>query len=201
MVRLCAALAFSFFTALAWPSNARAEDDTELKARVATLERQVRELQGLVRASGAEPASATGVPSEFETGCSIHGGATASGSVNSAVCATTKLQPGSVISGGTIKRNLLNRTSVGEVLSGARAVPYFRGGVPVGMRFFAIKHGSAFEAIGLKNGDVVKALNGERFDSADKFGKMLTFEHGQNVNELELERAGESYKLRYAAAD
>ena len=47
-------------------------------------------------------------------------------------------------------------------LNGARAVPYFRDGAPVGMRLFAIKPGSRWERFGLENGDIVLEVDGSK---------------------------------------
>jgi len=45
------------------------------------------------------------------------------------------------------------------LLSQARAVPYFRNGQSIGMRLFAIRSGSLYEKLGLKNGDIITAVN------------------------------------------
>lgn len=46
------------------------------------------------------------------------------------------------------------------LISQARAVPYFKDGRATGLRLFAIKAGSFYDKIGLKNGDVLKNING-----------------------------------------
>ena len=51
------------------------------------------------------------------------------------------------------------------LLTQARAVPYFKQGKSVGLRLFAIKAGSLFEKIGLKNGDKVVAMSGKTTES------------------------------------
>ncbi len=45
------------------------------------------------------------------------------------------------------------------LLTQARAVPYFKQGKAVGLRLFAIKNGSLYEKLGLKNGDILKSIN------------------------------------------
>lgn len=45
-------------------------------------------------------------------------------------------------------------------LAGARVLPTFRDGNPEGLKVFAIRPGSALAAIGLENGDTVRAVNG-----------------------------------------
>ena len=46
-----------------------------------------------------------------------------------------------------------------RLLSQARAVPYFRNGKSIGMRLFAIRRGSLYEKLGLKNGDIITNIN------------------------------------------
>ncbi len=46
------------------------------------------------------------------------------------------------------------------LLTQARAVPYFRDGKAIGLRMFAVKSGSLYEKLGLKNGDILKGING-----------------------------------------
>ena len=47
-----------------------------------------------------------------------------------------------------------------QLLTEARAVPYFRDGHAMGLRLFALKSGSLYEKLGLQNGDILKSING-----------------------------------------
>jgi general secretion pathway protein C len=49
--------------------------------------------------------------------------------------------------------------NLGQLFTQMRAVPHFEGGKAVGFRLFAIRSGSLFDKIGLRNGDVVKRIN------------------------------------------
>lgn len=60
------------------------------------------------------------------------------------------------------------------LLTQARAVPYFKDGKSIGLRLFAIRTGSLFEKIGLKNGDILKSVNGQSL--ADMTQAMKLFE-------------------------
>jgi len=62
-----------------------------------------------------------------------------------------------VVDGAELDKALAN---LPLLLTQARAVPFFKEGRAVGLRLFAIKTGSLFEKIGLQNGDVLKAVNG-----------------------------------------
>lgn len=50
--------------------------------------------------------------------------------------------------------------NMSQLLTQVRAVPHFEGGTSVGFRLFAIRRGSLFDRIGLKNGDIITAING-----------------------------------------
>jgi general secretion pathway protein C len=71
------------------------------------------------------------------------------------------------------------------LLTQARAVPYFKDGQAVGLRLFAIKSGSMFEKIGLKNGDILKNINGNNL--GDRSQAMKLFEQLREERNLTLE--------------
>jgi general secretion pathway protein C len=66
---------------------------------------------------------------------------------------------------------VINRSEVDNALSNMsqlftqiRAVPHFEGGKSIGFRLFAIRRGSLFDKIGLKNGDVLQKINSIEFN-------------------------------------
>lgn len=83
------------------------------------------------------------------------------------------------------------------LLTQARAVPFFKEGRAVGLRLFAIKSGSLFEKIGLQNGDVLKAVNGNSL--ADLTQAMQLFQKLKEERSLTLtmERNMVEKELRY----
>ena len=52
-------------------------------------------------------------------------------------------------------------THLSELSMEARVVPAFREGRPVGFKLFAIRDGSLYSRLGLRNGDVLQRINGE----------------------------------------
>jgi general secretion pathway protein C len=83
------------------------------------------------------------------------------------------------------------------LLTNLRAVPYFKDGQAVGLRLFAIKAGSIFEKIGLRNGDILKSINGNSlgdFSQAVKLFEQLKSERNLKVS---LERNREEKEVRY----
>lgn len=70
------------------------------------------------------------------------------------------------------------------LLTEIRAVPYFKDGQAVGLRLFAIKSGSLFDKIGMKNGDILKSINGNSmgdFTQAIKLFEKLKTERSLKV--------------------
>jgi general secretion pathway protein C len=50
--------------------------------------------------------------------------------------------------------------NMSQLFTQIRAVPHFEGGQSIGFRLFAIRRGSLFDKIGLKNGDIITNING-----------------------------------------
>ncbi|MGI6680999.1 MAG: type II secretion system protein N [Bdellovibrionota bacterium] len=84
-----------------------------------------------------------------------------------------------------------------EVMTHARAIPYWQEGQAVGVRLFSIKQGSIFEKVGLKNGDILKNINGKQLGDFSK--AMGLFEELKNETSLSinLERNKEEMNLHY----
>jgi general secretion pathway protein C len=83
------------------------------------------------------------------------------------------------------------------LLTQARAVPYFRDGRATGLRLFAVKSGSLYEKLGLKNGDILKAINGNSL--ADLSQAMQLFEKLKSERQINvtLERNSEEKDVKY----
>lgn len=83
------------------------------------------------------------------------------------------------------------------VMTQARAIPYWQEGKAIGLRLFAIKQGSIFEKIGLKNGDIIKDINGKQLGDFSK--AMEIFEELKNETSLRinLERNKQQSVLQY----
>jgi general secretion pathway protein C len=50
--------------------------------------------------------------------------------------------------------------NMSQLFTQIRAVPHFEGGKATGFRLFAIRSGSLFDKIGVKNGDIIQSING-----------------------------------------
>ncbi len=98
----------------------------------------------------------------------------------------------------------VSRDSIDTVLSNmsalstdARVVPDFKGGKQRGFKLFSIKSKSVFSKIGLKNGDVLKTVNGYTLSSPDKilevYGKLKDSEQIS----IEVLRRGKARSFEY----
>ena len=84
------------------------------------------------------------------------------------------------------------------LLTQARAVPYFKDGKSIGLRLFAIRNDSLFEKIGLKNGDILKTINGNSLADLTQAIKLFeTLKQERQVN-LILERNGAEQNFSYS---
>ena len=63
--------------------------------------------------------------------------------------------------------------NLSTVVTQMRAVPYLKDGKSIGFRVFNIRAGSLFERMGLKNGDVIQAVNGTTLDDPTRALSLL----------------------------
>lgn len=83
------------------------------------------------------------------------------------------------------------------LLSQARAVPYFRNGQSVGMRLYAIRSGSLYEKLGLKNSDIIKQVNNSPVNDPTKALKLFEDLKSQRSISVGVEREGQDLQLNY----
>ena len=90
--------------------------------------------------------------------------------------------------------------NINKVFTQARAVPFFRDGKTIGFRVFAIKPGSVFERIGLKNGDIVRRVNGVELTDPTKAITLFTELQNEGHIAVDLDRNQKpesfSYEIR-----
>ena len=98
-----------------------------------------------------------------------------------------------------VDRRELEKTveNLNEVFTQARAVPYFQNGQTVGFRVFAIKPGSVFEKIGLKNGDVIRRVNGVELTDPTKAITLFNELQNQGHIAVDLDRNKQSQSFSY----
>lgn len=77
-----------------------------------------------------------------------------------------------------------------QVIQQARMVPNFEGGAVNGFKIFAIRPGSIFAELGIKNGDVIQRINGTEINSVEKALPMLQLARDQSQITIDLTRQG-----------
>jgi general secretion pathway protein C len=98
-----------------------------------------------------------------------------------------------------IDRREVERTveHLSEVFTQARAVPYFQDGKTVGFRVFAIKPGSVFEKLGLRNGDVIQRVNGVELTDPTKAIALFTELQNEGHIAVDLQRNKQNKSYSY----
>lgn len=87
--------------------------------------------------------------------------------------------------------------NMSQLFTQVRAVPHFEGGESVGFRLFAIRRGSLFDKIGLKNGDIIRSINGNPMNDPGKaMGLMQELRDTSNLR-IEATRNQQPVTLTY----
>jgi S1-C subfamily serine protease len=85
-------------------------------------------------------------------------------------------------------------TNPGDYSRGARVVPSMRGGIMDGFKLYAIRPSSMFAAVGLQNGDTVRAINGYETDTIEKLQEIYPKIKDAKELAIDITRRG-SYEL------
>ncbi|NDC38298.1 MAG: hypothetical protein EBZ48_09635 [Proteobacteria bacterium] len=83
------------------------------------------------------------------------------------------------------------------LLTQARAVPYFRDGRAAGLRLFALKTGSLYEKLGLKNGDILKSINENSLSDLSQAMQLFERLKSERSIKITLERNSEDKEFNY----
>lgn len=84
-----------------------------------------------------------------------------------------------------------------KLLTQARLVPNFTGGVADGFRIFSIVPSSLFEKVGLKNGDILHSINGSELKDPEKALQVYQLLKDSDRFVIDLMRAGQKMTLNY----
>jgi general secretion pathway protein C len=87
--------------------------------------------------------------------------------------------------------------NMSQLFTQIRAVPHFEGGQSIGFRLFAIRRGSLFDRIGLKNGDIIRSINGNEMTDPSKAMGLLQELRDANNLDVEITRNQQQQKLTY----
>jgi general secretion pathway protein C len=79
----------------------------------------------------------------------------------------------------------------------ARIVPNLKDGATDGFKLFSVRHGSLFEKLGIKNGDVIHGINGLALTTPDRALEIYSQLQTAKSLVVELTRQGQPLKLTY----
>jgi len=88
--------------------------------------------------------------------------------------------------------------NMSQLFTQIRAVPHFEGGQSIGFRLFAIRRGSLFDRIGLKNGDIIRSINGNEMTDPSKAMALLQELRDANNLDVDITRNQQPQKLTYS---
>lgn len=97
-----------------------------------------------------------------------------------------------VVSRGKVESTL---SDLNKVIQQSRMVPNFVGGQVNGFKIFAIRPGSIFQQLGLKNGDVIERINGTQINSVEKALPMLQLLKTESNITIDMTRRGTKKSL------
>jgi general secretion pathway protein C len=84
-----------------------------------------------------------------------------------------------------------------RLMTQARLVPNFSGGVADGFRIFSIVPGSLYERAGLRNGDIIQNINGMELKEPEKAFQIYQMLKDNDRFTIDLIRAGQKMSLNY----
>ena len=89
-------------------------------------------------------------------------------------------------------------SELGRVAAEVRIVPAFREGRSIGFKVFRVRSGSLFARLGLRNGDVVRAIDGHEMTSPQR--ALAIYAKLQDASDfvVDVERRGKKLSIRYS---
>jgi general secretion pathway protein C len=85
----------------------------------------------------------------------------------------------------------------GQMMKEARLTPHFTGGQPDGFMITNLPRNSFLGRMGLRNGDIMKGVNGQKFGSLEEFFQAYQQLQTEPILQLEIERSNRSEMLSY----
>ncbi len=95
--------------------------------------------------------------------------------------------------------NIPLKTDPLSLMKQVKIRPYFKNGKPNGLLLYGIKPGSAFQNLGLKNGDIVREINGTQTLAAKD--AMMIYQDMESISDMRfvVRRRGQEKEIIYSA--
>jgi general secretion pathway protein C len=87
--------------------------------------------------------------------------------------------------------------SFGQMMTEARLTPHFSGGQPDGFMITNLPKDSFLARMGLRSGDIMKGVNGQKFGSLEEFFQVYQQLQTEPTLQLEVERSNRTQTLTY----
>lgn len=99
----------------------------------------------------------------------------------------------------SIDRERINESlkNINQLMSQVKVRPHFKDGKPNGLLLSHVRQNSIFKEMGLKNGDIVKGVNGNEIQSVDDALKFYESLKSSSSVEVQIERQGEGLTIGY----
>ena len=88
--------------------------------------------------------------------------------------------------------------NMSQLFTQIRAVPHFEGGKSTGFRLFAIRSGSLFDKIGLKNGDIIQRINGNEMNDPSRALQLMQDLRNETDLAIDVTRNRQPLSLKYS---
>ena len=99
----------------------------------------------------------------------------------------------------SIDREKINESlkNINQLMSQVKVRPHFKDGKPNGLLLSHVRSNSIFKEMGLRNGDIVKGVNGNEIQSVDDALKFYESLKSSSSVEVQIERQGEPLTIGY----
>ncbi len=98
-----------------------------------------------------------------------------------------------------VDRSLINQSfnNINELMKQIRVKPHFENGKPEGLKLYGIRKGSLFQKMGLRNGDIIKGVDGSQIESVDDALKLYNNLRNTSNVSVRIKRDGRTEEIDY----
>ena len=99
----------------------------------------------------------------------------------------------------SIDRSMIDKqlADLPTLQSQARVVPHYKDNQYQGFKLVGVRPGSLYRAIGIRSGDVITSVNGNKIDSPNKALELFEQLKSSSNIQVEIERRGQAKTLGY----
>lgn len=99
----------------------------------------------------------------------------------------------------TLRRSQIEdaMANVSELMGQVKVQPHFENGQPDGLKMSSIKPRSIFRRMGLRNGDIIRGVDGQRIESVDDALKFYETVRSASSMTVDLKRRGKDKSIEY----